>query len=460
MLAAVLIKVPDEAKEAITRAIEASRKGQEEAIRQITELKKEVSELKQELENLKGELKDKEEEPKTSGDKKDEQTKAIDKLKTEIESLKKKVSEPKQQETKAEEKKEQPKNSIVNLPSGAVVEMGANGNIIRTIKEAPQQTYTAPAPTTQSQNQTTPPPVVSPVQTPQPTLTPTPSPSCTTDVWGCSDWSVCSSSGSQARTCNKTFECPLVVTPSPSTSQSCTPPTPSCQADTWSCGDWNSCSASGNQSRSCTKTFDCSSTNTPSPSTSQSCTPPAPTPTPTPPSNPVTTYSDYNFNYQWSSLALTSSKLTCPMTSRNIVIKKATLELAPNELQKLNALKDLEADGFMLSLKNPIIHAFTANEVRSGIYNLEGKTASTFVYFGGNIPVCSDGSSIVVSDLSGTFTDTSGRGINVKVYIAQKGIIMDVNSISNGVEFDLHVLPIMTEWEVWDYTTSKPVKIN
>ncbi|KKU18010.1 MAG: hypothetical protein UX27_C0023G0003 [Candidatus Azambacteria bacterium GW2011_GWA2_45_90] len=155
VLSAILIKVPEEAKAAITQAIEASKKSQEEATKQIAELKKEVSELKQELENLKGELKDKEKEPKVSGDKKDEQTKAIDKLKNEIESLKKKVSEPKQQETKVEEKKEQSKNSIVNLPSGAVVEMDTNGNIIRTIKEAPQQTYTAPAPTTQSQTSTT-----------------------------------------------------------------------------------------------------------------------------------------------------------------------------------------------------------------------------------------------------------------------------------------------------------------
>ena len=151
VLAAVLIKVPEEARAAITQAIEASKKGQEEATRQITELKKEVAELKQELESLKGELKNKEEEPAASGDKKDEQTKAVDKLKSEIESLKKKVGEPSQKETKTESKKEESKNSIVNLPSGAVVEMDANGNIIRTIKEALQQAYVAPAPTTQNQ---------------------------------------------------------------------------------------------------------------------------------------------------------------------------------------------------------------------------------------------------------------------------------------------------------------------
>ena len=46
VLSAVLIKVPDEAKEAITQAIEASRKGQEEATKQIAELKGEIEKLK------------------------------------------------------------------------------------------------------------------------------------------------------------------------------------------------------------------------------------------------------------------------------------------------------------------------------------------------------------------------------------------------------------------------------
>lgn len=53
VLSAVLIKVPDEAKEAITQAIVASRKGQEEATRQIAELKSEVEQLKKEVAELK-----------------------------------------------------------------------------------------------------------------------------------------------------------------------------------------------------------------------------------------------------------------------------------------------------------------------------------------------------------------------------------------------------------------------
>lgn len=53
ILAEVLNKVPDEAKEAIAKAIEASRKGQEEAMKQIAELKGEVEKLKQEVAELK-----------------------------------------------------------------------------------------------------------------------------------------------------------------------------------------------------------------------------------------------------------------------------------------------------------------------------------------------------------------------------------------------------------------------
>ncbi len=112
---------------------------------------------------------------------------------------------------------------------------------------------------------------------------------CYADTWSCGEYPACSADGTQIRVCNKTFECSLVITPSPTTSQACTPPAPSCQADTWSCGDWNSCSASGNQTRSCTKTLDCSSANTPSPLTSQSCTPPAVTPSPTPTPIPTPT---------------------------------------------------------------------------------------------------------------------------------------------------------------------------
>lgn len=53
ILADVLAKVPDEAKEAIIKAIEVSRKGQEEAMQKIAELKGEVEKLKKEVAELK-----------------------------------------------------------------------------------------------------------------------------------------------------------------------------------------------------------------------------------------------------------------------------------------------------------------------------------------------------------------------------------------------------------------------
>ena len=48
-------------------------------------------------------------------------------------------------------------------------------------------------------------------------------PSCTQDIWSCSNWSMCSSSSTQTRSCNKTFECPSIITPVPAISQSCEP---------------------------------------------------------------------------------------------------------------------------------------------------------------------------------------------------------------------------------------------
>lgn len=77
---------------------------------------------------------------------------------------------------------------------------------------------------TQIQKQTTPPIVNTPVQINQPAITPTPS--CTQDTWNCSDWSTCSSSGSQTRICNMTFDCASANTLSPNIAQNCTPPTP------------------------------------------------------------------------------------------------------------------------------------------------------------------------------------------------------------------------------------------
>ncbi len=115
--------------------------------------------------------------------------------------------------------------------------------------------------------------------TPSPAVTQscTSSPACTADSWYCTQWNACSASGAQTRFCTMTIDCPTVVTPSPETSQSCTPPSTetTCTEDSWYCTQWNSCSASGNQTRFCNITNDCPSVSTPSPATTQTCTPPA-----------------------------------------------------------------------------------------------------------------------------------------------------------------------------------------
>ncbi|MDO8660056.1 MAG: hypothetical protein Q7K54_05690 [Candidatus Parcubacteria bacterium] len=97
-----------------------------------------------------------------------------------------------------------------------------------------------------------------------------PTPKCTADIWTCGNYGSCSVDGTQSRNCTKTFECSTDNTPSPATSQNCTPP-PSCTVDIWVCDDWNSCSPSGIQNRSCKRTFDCPSVETAPPPIDQYC---------------------------------------------------------------------------------------------------------------------------------------------------------------------------------------------
>ena len=79
----------------------------------------------------------------------DKKDSVIDSLKRQVEDLTQKVSAPK---TETQNTTAIPKTTTITLPSGAIVEMDANGNIIRTIKEAPQQTNTIPIQTTQNTN--------------------------------------------------------------------------------------------------------------------------------------------------------------------------------------------------------------------------------------------------------------------------------------------------------------------
>ncbi|MDO8594680.1 MAG: DUF5667 domain-containing protein [bacterium] len=137
VLSAVLVKVPEEARAAITQAIEARKKGQEEATKQIAELKGEIEKLKNEV----AELKTKETKVETNT-----QANEVEKLKKEVEALKKQSAtqpvpkQPTQTTQNSQEQKkveEKPKTTIATLPSGAIAEMDANGNIVRIIKEAP-----------------------------------------------------------------------------------------------------------------------------------------------------------------------------------------------------------------------------------------------------------------------------------------------------------------------------------
>ena len=148
------------------------------------------------------------------------------------------------------------------------------------------------------------------------------------------------------------------------------------------------------------------------------------------------------------------------MTPRDIVIKKAVFKIPDSELQKINILGGLEADGLKLIMPVfPPLHARRANMSISDTYSLEETSPNTFVYFGGNIPICGDGGVVTIGGMTGSLMDITNQGRNVKIYLAQKGITVDVTSIANGVGFNLRASPIMTEWEIWDNTTNKPVKI-
>lgn len=90
VLKGVLEKVPDEAKEAILKAIEVSKKSQEEAVKQIAELKNEVERLKKEVEELKKANESSNENSKTNN-----QSAELEKLKREVDELKnRKVNPP------------------------------------------------------------------------------------------------------------------------------------------------------------------------------------------------------------------------------------------------------------------------------------------------------------------------------------------------------------------------------
>lgn len=99
VLTDILAKVPDEAKDAIMKAIEISRKGHEETLTKIAELKGEIEQLKQEVAELKKESNG----PRADG---------VEKLKQEVEETKEKLKEKeKNLETSDNKNSEQVKQS-------------------------------------------------------------------------------------------------------------------------------------------------------------------------------------------------------------------------------------------------------------------------------------------------------------------------------------------------------------
>jgi len=93
---------------------------------------------------------------------------------------------------------------------------------------------------------------------------------CVEDTWTCGDWSACSESSTQNRSCTITSDCPTIETASPVITQSCIY-IPTCTNNDYSCSNWSNCSVNGIQARTCNKTTNCEG-GVLSPVTTQSCT--------------------------------------------------------------------------------------------------------------------------------------------------------------------------------------------
>ena len=104
--------------------------------------------------------------------------------------------------------------------------------------------------------------------TPSPDTTQSCTPECTINMWQCSEWGSCLQNKQQNRTCTKTSNCQGGIS-TPATSQSCTY-TPVCTSNSWSCGSWSTCLSNGTQNRICNKTSNCEDGVT-QPATTQSC---------------------------------------------------------------------------------------------------------------------------------------------------------------------------------------------
>lgn len=174
--------------------------------------------------------------------------------------------------------------------------------------------------------------------------------------------------------------------------------------------------------------------------------------------SPAIEYSNYNFNYKWS-LDRSAYILSCPMTPRNIVVKRAVFKIPDSAIQTISTLRDLEAVGFKVNMNAVGLKSNFGNKSQS--YSTEEVKMNTFEYFGGSIPICRDGRTIMVSNIGGSITDFD-QGRKIKAHLDNRGIIVNATSTDGGVTFylDESLIPIMPEWEIWDNTTNKPVKVK
>ncbi len=127
--------------------------------------------------------------------------------------------------------------------------------------------------------------------------------------------------------------------------------------------------------------------------------------------NNETGYSDFDFKYSYNNNVIT----LLHSTSRELAIKKAVFYL-DREYSEI-FMKELDKAGTTSIL-----------QVGSGSYKLE-RNGRTFLYIGKAIPIT--GSEIISVVVTGV----------------------------SGVKFE-GIAPVWQDWEIWDYTSGKPVLVN
>ena len=146
-------------------------------------------------------------------------------------------------------------------------------------------------------------------------------------------------------------------------------------------------------------------------------------------------YSDYNFDYKWNSDWNYGGVLSCPPTPRNIILKRAVIKISEEGLQTLRTLEKTTLPNTSNAL--PIVYRLYTGTGNSYV-SLERQDDYTFVWFGGSIPL-----------------NCSGTTNSLSFYLGASWEWANASTprISS-------VIPVMSQWEVWDNTTNKPVKIQ